>query len=208
MKLTYTLLLVKGGALHDPAALLDGFVRGRIGKIDVNAGHDRAVGFARFEDPLNAEFADPADYHVPPLVAFSFRVDRIHVPASTLRLAIKSRIAENLAATRREKMPRQEREELTEDVRRGLMLRTPATITAFPVVWDLAAGRVRISTRSAAVVEDFLVRARECLGVDLQMATIPALLEGLTEKEQHEAYHLLPASFVAGSGAGRGKGEG
>ncbi|HOI11958.1 MAG TPA: hypothetical protein PK313_15865, partial [Myxococcota bacterium] len=94
-------------------AVVEGLRHGRIYAIDIDAGRDKAAGFAVFDDPLNTDFA-PENCVFDPLVLFAFRMDRLTVPASTLKLYVRRRLAENLAATRREKMPREERDELAE----------------------------------------------------------------------------------------------
>ncbi len=178
-------------------AVVEGLRQGRIFTIDIDAGRDKAVGFAVFDDPLNTDF-ETEHCVFDPLVVFAFRIDKLTVPASTLKLYIRRRVTESLLATRREKMPREERDELAEQVRTELLRRAIPAITAHDVVWDTATGRLRLFSTSAAVCEEFQVRAREFLQLELRaMNTVGVLERYLDERDLHEAYHLLPATFLA-----------
>lgn len=187
--------------------LVDGLVRGRIGGIDVDVGRDRAAGFAVYDDPLDTAFTE-ANTFFDPLVAFCFRMDRLTVPPSTLKLYVRRRLAENLAATRRERMPRAERDELAEQVRHDLLKRAVPAIQAFDVVWDVPSGRLRLFTTSAAVREEFLPRAREVLGLELRaLDTVGVLESRLDGHALEEAFHLLPTRFGGPGSVGFGDGE-
>jgi len=197
--MSYTTWEVLSGPLPEHRQdLLDGLVRGRIGGIDVGVGRDRAAGFAVFDDPLETGFEE-ANVFFDPLVLFCFRMDKLTVPPSTLKLYIRKRIAENLAATRRERMPRAEREELIEAVRHDLLRKAIPAISTYDAVWDMSSGRLRLFTTSAAVREEFVARCREYLGVELRaMDTVGILETRLDERELEEAFHLLPFRFGTG----------
>jgi len=195
---SYTVYEVTSGPMESlEQAVLDGLGRGRIGRIDVELGHDRTSGFATFDDPLDTEFsADKVFFGS--LILFSYRMDRLSVPSSTLKLYVRQRVMQNLAATRREKMPKQERDELAEAVRAELLRRTVPTISAWPVVWDQESGRVRLYTTSAAANEEFMRRMRDVLGVELTpLNTVGVLESRLDDAELDKVYHLLPTSFLA-----------
>ena len=187
------------GDLH--AHVLEGLTRGRIFKIDIDVGHDRTAGFATYEDPLDVDFtADKVFFGT--LVLFSFRMDKIAVPASTLKLYTRQRIRQNLEATRRDKMPRAERDELSEVVKTDMMKRAIPTISTFPVLWDVASGRLRLMTTSAIACDDFVARFRDTVGIELRSKNTVGVLEaGLDEKELDQAMHLLPTTFLAGGDA-------
>lgn len=199
--MSYTTWQVLTGPLPEHRQdLLDGLVRGRIGGIDVDVGRDRTAGFAVFDDPLDTGFLE-ANVFFDPLVLFCFRMDKLTVPPSTLKLYIRKRIGENLAATRRERMPRVEREELIEQVRHDLLRKAIPAIAAYDAVWDVASGRLRLFSTSAAVREEFVARCREYLGLDLRaMDTVGVLETRLDEHELIEAFHLLPFRFGTGGG--------
>jgi hypothetical protein len=191
---TYEVLEVPG---PDPSvAVLEGLSRGRIFKIDVDVGHDRAAGFASYEDPLDTDFtADKVFFHH--LGLFTFRMDKLSVPASTLKLYVRQRIRLNLEATRREKMPRQERDEITELVKTELLRRAIPAISAWPVIWDTEGARLRLHTTSSAVCDDFVARARDLLGLVLRpLNTVGVLESRLDERDLHDAFHLLPTTFL------------
>lgn len=188
---------------HLKAAVLDGLVRGRVSAIDVALGRDRTTGFSVFADPLDTEFTEEKVF-ADPLVLFCLRTDRLVVPPSTLRLHVRRRVAEVLAATRRQKLPREEREEVEEQVRADLLRRALPAITACEAVWDTRSNRLRLSTTSQSLNEEFTLRAREFLGLELQPLNLVGVLESrLDDEELDQAYHLLPSSFVPATAAAR-----
>lgn len=195
---SYTVFEVLSEPGPDPAvAVLDGLVRGRIPRIDVDIGHDRATGFAVFGDPLDVEFSADKVF-AGDLGLFAFRMDRLSIPASTLKLYIRQRVAQNLAATRREKLPKQEREELAEQVRTELLRKAIPAINAFDAVWDRSTGRLRLYATSQAVVDEFQTRARDGLGLVLRPMNTVGVLEGrLDDRELNDVYHLLPTTYLA-----------
>jgi DNA recombination-dependent growth factor C len=195
---TYTCYVVREAPGPDlQVAVLEGLVRGRIFKIDIAVGHDRAAGFATWEDPLDVEFTAEKVFFGP-VALFTLRLDRIVIPASTLKLYTRQRIRQNLESTRREKMPRAEREELSEAVRADMMRKAIPTISSYPVTWDLESGRVRLHSTSAAVCDEFVTRCRDNLGLELRpLNTVGVMESGLDERELDAAFHLLPASFLA-----------
>lgn len=183
------------------AAVLDGLVRGRISNIDVDLGRDRTTGFAVFADPLDTDFTAEKVF-ADPLVLFSLRMDRLVVPRSLLRLNVRRRVAEVLAATRRERLPREEREELEVAVRSDLLRRALPDITACEVVWDTQANRVRLWSTSPLLVEEFMSRAREFLKVELQPLNLIGILEShLNDEDLARVYRLIPFSFVPAANA-------
>ncbi|MBM4395440.1 MAG: recombination-associated protein RdgC [Deltaproteobacteria bacterium] len=177
-------------------AVLQGLVRGRITRIDVDVGHDKAAGFATWDDPLDTDFS-PEKVFFGSLILFSYRTDKLAVPSSTLKLYVRQRVAQNLAATRREKLPKKERDELAEQVKTELLRRAVPTIGAWSVIWDQETGRIRLHTTSTAANDDFVARLRDALGVEVRpLNTVGVMESRLGEGELDQAYHLLPTSFL------------
>lgn len=190
-------------------SILKGLSKGRIASIDVDLGHDRACGFSVFDDPLDNEFTAEKVFF-DPLVVFCLRIDKLTLPATTLRLYVRSRVSEALAAAGRSMMPRAEREEIAEQVRGELLRRTLPTISAYEVVWDTSTGRVRLYTSSQTANEEFTGRFKENLGVGLTPLNTVGILEShLDGSAIEEVYRLMPATFVAmNPAAGPQKGDG
>jgi len=199
--------------VSDPAAitedtLCEALTRGRIGKIDVDAGFESAYGFAEYADPLSTRLDACEVWLSNTLAVWSFRVDSIKVPASTLKLHIRKRVAENLTATRRTMMPKAERDELAEQVRLDLLKRTPATIKAVGVVYDAETGLIRLDATSEKMIDFFVARAQECLGVNLTTLDAVGVIDsafGANEAAHNEIYHLLPTAFVGDGGMDDGE---
>jgi hypothetical protein len=207
--LSYTVYEVVGGAAKDSRdAILDGLQLGRISMIDIDVGHDRATGFAVFDDPLDTNFTAEKVFF-DPLVLFGFRVDKLTVPSTTLRLYVRKRVNENLAATRREKMPKNERDAIKETVHSELLRRAIPAISAVDVVWDTVTNRVRIFTTSTAMNDEFVSRCRDRLNLELRPLDLVGVVDArMDETEAHEVWHLLPTSFLPVGGGVRERDEG
>jgi len=179
-------------------SILRGLTVGRISPIDVDLGHDQSFGFATFEDPLQTEFTEQ-NIFFDPLAVFSFRVDKLAVPAGTLRIYTRKRLQDRLAASSRSRMPREERDELSEQVRLELLRRALPSINAVDVIWDMARGIIRFYSLSQSLNEAFLVRFNQFLDLKLQAMNPVGILESrLDEREIEQVWHLLPTSFLFG----------
>lgn len=184
-------------------SLLQGLTAGRITPIDVELGRDRAIGFSTFDDPLDNEFTVEKVFF-DPLAVFCLRIDKLSLPATTLRLHVRSRINEALSATGRNMMPRSEREEITEQVRGELLRRALPTVNAYEVVWDTSTGRVRLYSTSQAVNEDFVTLFKDNLDTGLQPLNTVGILEShLKQAELETVYQMMSTTFVAVNPAAR-----
>lgn len=195
--LTYTAFkVVKVPGPNFKEAVLSGLERGRFSGIDVALGHDRAVGFAVANDPLDTDFTEEKVFFSP-LILFCFRQDRLAIPSTTFKLHVQRRVNQVLEETRRKRMPREEREDIEEEVRRELLRRALPAITAIEVVWDTESSTLRLMTASKALADEFVKRAREYLGLELLPLNIVGLIESSLEPEVVErVFRLLPSSFA------------
>lgn len=178
-----------------PGDIIAGLTRGRITSIDVDVGQSSKAGFAEYDDPLSTAF-DVADVIFGSMVLFVHRVDSLVVPPATLKAMTRKRVAENLAATRRERMPRVEREELAEQVRNELLKRAVPKMVMTAVAWDFGSATLRLYSTSSTVREDFLHRAQEHLGLELRATDIVGTVATMEPETQEDLYHLLPVSFT------------
>lgn len=193
---TYRLPKAPDGDLRQ--TVLEGLQRGRVSTIDIDLGRDRSSGFAVFENPLSSEFEE-GNIFFDPLIAFAMRMDKLSVPPSTQRLYIQQRIRENLLTTGRAKLPKQEREELTEQVRLDLLRRAIPAITVADVIWDMRTSMIRLYSTSTALNDEFMDRFHHIFGIHLiPMNTVGILESILDERSLHDVYYLLPTSFLAG----------
>lgn len=178
--------------------ILRGLGTGRIKGIDVDLGNDRAAGFSLYEDPLSIEFGEHGVFF-DPLVLFSFRMDKLVIPANTQRLYINRRVQERLNAQGREHMKREERQELADQVKLELLRKALPSITAVDVVWDMDRNTIRFYSTSAAQNEEFLEYFNQHMNIKIQAMNALGILESrLDERELSEIWHLLPTSFLLG----------
>jgi len=205
---SYTPYLVRGAdSKTGRDAVIEGLARGRISPIDVALGHDRSTGFSVFDNPLDLEFSVDKVFF-DPLVLFCLRIDKLSVPPSTLRLHIRSRVNEVLAARGSRGLPRSQRDDISEQVRGELLRRALPAIGAYEVVWDTSIDRIRLYSSSPAVNEEFALLVREYLELDIQpMNTVGVLEHGLEGEEMDTVYHMMPTTFVAANPAAAGPRE-
>jgi DNA recombination-dependent growth factor C len=178
--------------------IFEGIVRGKIGKVDLALGKDRTCGFAMFQNPLSTDFSKE-DVFFQGFVFVSFRIDKYVVPASTLRLYVKERIESILKESGRQRIRKEEREEITKEVRNSLLSRALPAINAYKVIWDTDKRALRLFCTARGVRDEFEAWAHEFLGITLSpfnMATIVG--DTLGQGARQKALKLLPVTFGLG----------
>jgi len=178
--------------------IFEGIVRGKIGKVDLALGKDKTCGFASFQNPLSTDFSKE-DLFFQGLVFVSFRIDRYVVPTCTLRLYVKERIESILKESGRQRIRKEEKEEIADNVRKSLLSKALPAINAYKVIWDIEKRVLRLFCTSRAVRDDFEAWTHEFLGITLSpfnMATI--VKDGLGQNMMQKVLHLLPVNFGLG----------
>jgi DNA recombination-dependent growth factor C len=178
--------------------IFEGIVRGKIGKVDLALGKDRTCGFARFQNPLSTDFSKE-DVFFQGFVFVSFRIDKYVVPASTLRLYVKERVESILKESGRQRLRKEEKEEIADEVRKSLLSKALPAINAYKVIWAVEKRVLRLFCTSRAVRDEFEAWMHEFLGVTLSpfnMATI--LRDSLGKGAMQKVLHLLPVNFGSG----------
>lgn len=121
-----------------------------------NSSEESAIGWVTLDDPLEAEFADPRDFHRPPYLCFTLRQDRRRVPAALLRRRLKQAEGEFLAAhPGMQRVPKQKREELRDSVQAALLARTLPTPSMFDIAWNTERGLLLFTGTSTRAIEAF-----------------------------------------------------
>lgn len=173
---------------------------GKIGTIDIDLGNDHACGFATFEDPLSTDFRID-NFLFEDLVLFSFRMDSLDIPAETLRLHVQRHIQERLSSSRRQKMPREEREEIVNVVKLDLLRRAIPKSKAVDVIWQMGTGTLLFASNSTKLNQAFLIRFMEHFDINLMRMNAVGIIESrLEELVRNDVYHLLPTSFLLSGG--------
>lgn len=150
----------------DIGQIIKGLEKGRISEIDVSQGKDRTVGFAVFGNPLDVEFTEEKVVFET-LILFSFRQDKLTIPSSTLKLYYQQKVKEKMIATRRERLRREEMDEIKEKVRIDLLRRALPSINAFDCVLDVRNRTLRIFTTNRSILDEFSTMAKEFLGLEI-----------------------------------------
>lgn len=121
---------------------------------DGAAGETEAQGLVVFEALLERDFeAHSERTFVGPFVFFTFRRDRLRVPAAYLKALVQVEEAAALERSGRQRLGKTEKAAIKERVEAMLLTRALPSIQTADVAWSLQDGTVRVFAGSTSVVE-------------------------------------------------------
>jgi len=113
-------------------------VNSTIREID-NEPDAKSVGWTSFESPFNPDFASE-NFVIAENMVFSLRIDKKSIPAKIVNKQFKAAVKKRLAETGRERLSRNEKAEIKDDVLHRLYVRMPATPNVYDLVWKYEPG--------------------------------------------------------------------
>lgn len=122
--------------------------------IDRKSDEDRSAGFVELEDRDQVEFAPSALFYGERAL-FSWRIDKLRVPAGQLRDEL-ARWAQDFERENERKPSRLEKGQHKEAVRQKLRSQAVPVMKAHDVCWNLKTGEVQLWAASRTVVEEIV----------------------------------------------------
>ncbi|MDI6797897.1 MAG: recombination-associated protein RdgC [Desulfatibacillaceae bacterium] len=163
-----------------------------------NKPEEKTLGWASFEKPFVQDMTQ-ADIVIGHYLVFSLRMDKKTLPARVLRQHAMQETQKRLAASGREFLSKQEKEEVKEQVTKRLFVRLPPVPYFFDVLWNMDTGIVIFFSTQKAAREAFESLFFKSFGVTLiplYPFTWAQVSAGLDEDELLELEKLVPAPFV------------
>ncbi len=170
-----------------------GLTRGAFAPIDVKSEDERTAGFVELERSDAAEFS-PATLFYGQQALFAWRVDRLKVPAGTLRTAL-SQWAQAFEQKNGRAPGRRERAEQKEGLKKLLRAKQAPVTRVFEVSLDLKARDLFVWATSRTVVDEVQAAVESHLELRL-FARVPA---AFMPPEAIDALTPTPELFVEGA---------
>ena len=166
---------------------------GAFESIDPKSDEDRASGFVELEDDRATSFSAGALFEG--LYAlFAWRVEKIRMPASTIRAEL-AEWSKKFEAKNGRAPGRREKADQKDLLRRALRAKTPPVASVSDVSYELPVGEVLVWASSTGIVEEVQTALEKGLDVRL-VARVPA---SFVSPEQLESLGPTPELFEAAS---------
>ena len=196
--ISYTLFHVEGDS---PEPFRD-TVTERLGafafeELRPDADEDFSVGWCVAGDLLDTTFTRE-NLFFEPYVCFSMRTDRWALPATLLKALTKRREEERMAERQTTRLSRAEKEQIREEVARGLKEQMLPSAGAIDVVWNPDARVVRFWSQATARVEVFQELFEATFG--LRLIESGAYVEALHGDLDPDTIGLLATAEVSSFG--------
>ncbi|MBS3758329.1 MAG: recombination-associated protein RdgC [Desulfobacterales bacterium] len=190
------------GRIPDPflETVRDRLKNHAIREID-NEPADKSVGWTCFDNPFQPDF-DKVNLVFGTYLLFSLRIDKKQIPAKVLRKHLDMAVARRLKQTERNRLTKNEKQELRDEVARRLYSRIPATPNVYEVVWSYEAQSLWFfSTQKAAneELESIFAKTFKLSIIRLFPFTEADMICGLTDKEKDLLYKAAPTVFHGGA---------
>lgn len=184
--------LIEGDVPKDVKKWLTGALkRHAFAPIDPKGDEERSSGFVELEDEKATGFA-PGTLFEADHALFAWRVDKIRLPASTIRIELEE-FTRKYEAKNGRKPSRGQKSEQKELIRRGMRSKTPAVTKVSDVSIDLETKHVLVWATSTGIVEEVQTALEEGLDTRLIQRVAQAFL---SEKQLEQ---LKPSEELFGS---------
>jgi len=128
---------------------------------------EKNIGFVSIYDCLDADLSPEktllGDYR-----AFSLRIDRRAIPASSLRIRILEETKKHLQETGQKRLYREQREAIKEAVSLELLKNIPPVTALYDVAINMVSGTVYVSFLTTKIIQEFMDIFKEAFGLSLQ----------------------------------------
>ncbi|MBM4371662.1 MAG: hypothetical protein FJ098_08410 [Deltaproteobacteria bacterium] len=171
------------GVPKDWKKVFEEMTRARFQELMPGSGKERTAGWVLADDPFSTDFSLATVFRGDTLL-LALRQDTVSVSAPQVRFHVEKAVRQRLTAEGRERLTRQEQEDLAGEVRFDLLRRTVPTIRVAELVWNTDSGRAWFFSRVSAMVQPFEELFGETFGVGLVPETpYTAALAGLGEAQ-------------------------
>jgi len=164
-----------------------------------DTAEERGFGWVSFEDMLDTDFTSGSPFKGR-FVAFALRLDTRRISPAVFkkhyRMALREREAQVKQSGGRF-VSREQKKELSEQVRLQLLSRMLPVPAVFDVAWDVKSGRIYLAAGQNKVRELFLDLFYHTFGLRLEtLSPYRLALELLPREERHHLETYEPVLFV------------
>ncbi len=177
--------------------IADGLKKNVITEID-NDIAEKSSGWTSFENPFKPDF-EGSSFVVGTYLIFSMRIDKKAIPSKIIKKLCDEEIANKLAQTGRERLSRNEKQAIRENVVNSLSLRIPATPCIYDLVWSMEEEWLWFFSNQKAANEELETMFSKSFGLSLVRLfpyTAADLTAGFSDAEHTLLSELSPARFT------------
>lgn len=175
---------------------LENLSKFRFREIESSSDRDEAAGWVTLEDPFNTEF-DAEKVFFTDYVCMTLRVDKIRIPANVFKLHLQRALADNAAEKGKERLSKDEKDEVRDFLHVQLRRRVLPTIQTIDAAWNLETNRVWLFSQNKVVAELFEQLFHNTFGFTLAPKSpyIQLGYSGLSDDLRDQALNVEPAVF-------------
>lgn len=166
-------------------------------EIEISSDEERTFGWVGIGDVLDLDLTMEKIFLGSNLM-LTFRTDTLKVPGAALKLVLRQAEKEFMADTKKERLSKQDKEEIKEHVVKTLRKRLLPSVKGIDMVWDLSTATVRFWSHNKTIGEFFTELFFDTFGLRLvPRSPYTALVDiGISEEMADKALKLDPADFV------------
>ena len=164
-----------------------------------NRSESKSAGWTSFETPFKANFED-SSFLVGAHMVFAMRIDKKTVPSKLLKKHYSLEVEKKLTDTGRERLSRNEKEMIRDDVVNRLLIRIPAVPDIYDVIWNYEESYAWFFSGTKSANEEFeslFLKSFKISAIRLFPYTEADLVANLSDSERDLLQNLQPARFVS-----------
>ncbi len=160
---------------------------------------EKTAGWTSFENPFRPDFEDSSSFVMGNYLIFSLRIDTKTVPSKAVKKDYTLEVAKRLAESGRERLSRNEKRLIKEDIINAMLMRVPAIPNIYELIWNIEESWLWFfSTRKSAneELETLFSKSFSLSLTRLFPYTIAYLLSGLSESDIQILSETSPTTFT------------
>lgn len=166
-------------------------------EIDPRSELEESVGWVQADDAFMAEFDPRTLVTSSGHVMLRLRVDKLKIPAGTLKAYVDKAARETAVKAGRDKLNKRETDALKLEVKKSLRVRSLPRMTLLEVIWNVQTGEVRLMSTSKSVAAVFVDKFEKTFAQALQPVGLLTILwlRGMSEADRDSLALLEPERF-------------
>ncbi|NUN14668.1 MAG: recombination-associated protein RdgC [Myxococcales bacterium] len=166
-------------------------------EIDISSDEERTFGWVGVGDVLDLDLTMEKIFFGSNIL-LTLRTDTLKVPGAALKLVLRQAEKEFMTDTKKERLSKQDKEEIKEHVIKTLRKRLLPSVKGIDMVWDVSTATVRFWSHNKTMGDLFTEVFFDTFGLRLVPRTpYTAMADvGLSDEMSDRALKLDPADFV------------
>jgi len=160
---------------------------------------EKTVGWTSFENPFRPDFEDSSSFVMGNYLIFSLRIDTKTVPSKAVKKDYTLEVAKRLAESGRERLSRNEKRLIKEEIINAMLMRVPAIPNIYELVWNIEESWLWFFSTQKSANEELETLFSKSFNLSLTRLfpyTIAYMLSGLSEADIQILSETSPTTFT------------